>query len=295
MKNITLLDSSGQAFLSRQLEFIKSKTYDVVRQDLVARNFIPVSNEAPEGVDTITYRTYDTVGAAVIISDYADDLPRADVFAAETTVNARPVGSSFGYSVDEILKSQFTGIPLEQRKANAVAEAFETKIDEIAWNGDVTYNLLGLLNHPNIPTKASITTAGWVGASAEEVIQDTNELIGTVRAATRMKERPSVLLVPVLAYNYISGTPRSTQSDTTIMSFVLQNVVGIERIEPINELTDSAILFDSNPDKLQMEVVKELEFLAPQEDGLQIVVPAWGKTAGTNVYYPLSAIYLTGV
>jgi len=293
--SITILDSAGQAFFARQLEHIKSKSYDVVRQDLVARQFIPVSNEAPEGVSSITYRTYDSVGAAIIISSYADDLPRADVFGKETIVQARSIGSSFGYNRDEILQSQLTGVPLDQRRANAVSEAFETKVDDIAWNGDAKFNLIGLLNHPNVPVKTSITASGWVGESADLIIQDVNELMGQVRTTTKMKESPQTLLVPVAVFNYISGTPRNTNSDTTIMSFMLQNVVGISQIAPINELSDSAFLYDKNPDKLQMEVIKELEFLPPQESGLELVVPAWGKTAGTNVYYPLSAIRLFGV
>lgn len=295
MHNITILDSSGQAFFARQLEYVKSKSYDVVYQDLMARSSIPVSNEAPEGASTITYNTYDMVGAAVIINSYADDLPRADIFGKETTVKARAIGSSFGYNRNEILESQLTGMPLDQRRANAVQEAYERKVDNIAWFGDTQNGLIGFLTNPNIPTKASIVVGGWVGGLPDDIIQDLNELMGTVRATTKMKEQPQTLKVPVLAYNYISGTPRASNSDTTILQFVLQNVQGLAAIEPLNELTDTALLYDKNPDKLQMEILKEIEFLPPQERGLELLVPAWGKMAGVNVYYPLSAIILTGV
>jgi len=292
--SITILDSAGQAFFARQLEHVKSKSYDVVRQDLMARNYIPVSNEAPEGTSSITYRTYDMVGAAVIINSYADDLPRADVFGKETIIPARGIGSSFGYSRDEILQSKMTGLPLDQRRANAVAEAFETKVDDIAWNGSAVDGLIGFLNHPNIPEIAN-TIGTWIGAAPDDIIEEVNTVMGTVRSTTRMKEQPQTLLVPVLVYNYISGTPRASNSDTTILQFILQNVVGLSEVAPINELTVDAMLYDKNPDKLQMEMVKELEFLPAQERGLELIVPAWGKTAGTNVYYPLSAIKITGV
>ena len=295
MQGITILDSAGQAFFARQLEFIKAKSYDVVRQDLEARNMIPVSQEAPEGTSTITYRTYDAVGEAVIINAYSDDLPRADIIGSETIIPVRSIGSSFAYNRDEIVQSQLTGISLDQRRANTVSEAFEVKVDNIAWNGDAPSGLIGFLNHPNIPIKASITPGGWVGETPDLIIQDVNELMGTVRSSTLKKENPQTLLVPVLVYNYISGTPRASLSDTTILTFILQNVVGLSAIEPINELTNSAILYDKNPDKLQLEMVKELEFLPPQERGLELIVPAWGKTAGVNVYYPLSAMTLTGV
>ena len=292
--SITILDSAGQAFFARQLEHVKAKSYDVVRQDLMARNYIPVSNEAPEGTSSITYRIYDMVGAAVIINSYADDLPRADVFGKETIIPARGIGSSFGYSRDEILQSKMTGLPLDQRRANAVSEAFETKVDDIAWNGSAVDGLLGFLNHPNIPEIAN-SIGTWIGAAPDDIIEEVNTVMGTVRATTRMKEQPQTLLVPVLVYNYISGTPRASNSDTTILQFILQNVVGLSEVAPINELTADAMLYDKNPDKLQLEMVKEIEFLPAQERGLELIVPAWGKTAGTNVYYPLSAIKITGV
>ncbi len=295
MKNVTILDSAGQAFFARQLEHIKSKSYDVVRQDLEARNFIPVSNEAPEGTSSITYRTYDMVGMAIIINSYADDLPRADIFGKETTIPARGIGSSFGYNRDEILQSQLTGLPLDQRRANAVVEAFEVKVDDIAWNGSPTDGLPGFLTNPNIPTKASITAGGWDGETPDVIIQDVSDMVGQVRLTTRKKEKPQTLLLPILAYNYISSTPRSSISETTILEFIMQKIKGITEIEGINELTNTAMFYDKNPDKLQLEMVKEIEFLPPQERGLELLVPAWGKTAGTNVYYPFSALTLTGV
>ena len=73
------LDADGAVFFQRQLEHIKARSYDVRYAELKARTLFPVSNEGGPGVTTITYRTYDQVGAAKIINAYADDLPRADV------------------------------------------------------------------------------------------------------------------------------------------------------------------------------------------------------------------------
>ena len=76
-----MLDADGAVFFQRQLEHIKSKSYDVLYADLIARTLFPVSNEGGMGVTSITYRTYDQIGSAKIISAYADDLPRADEFS----------------------------------------------------------------------------------------------------------------------------------------------------------------------------------------------------------------------
>ena len=295
-RNITILDNTGQAFFARQLEHIKAKSYDVQYADLIARELFPVSNEASEGVDTITYRTYDTVGSARIINAYADDLPRADVFGKETTIPVRAVGSSFGYNRNEILQAQLTGQSLDQRRSNAVMRAWEEVVDEVAWSGSATHGLIGFLNHPNVPSLASATGASfWAGSSADAIIADVNNAFGKVRADTKMKENPNTLLLPVLEYNRISATPRASNSDTTILQFMLQNVIGLQEVRPVNELTTDAVIYDKNPDKLQLEIPKELEYLPPQERGLELIVPAWGKVGGVNIYYPLSVLKLTDI
>ena len=294
-KNITILDDSGNIFFARQLEHIKAKSYDVQYADLVARSLFPVSNEAPEGVDIITYRTYDMVGAARIINSYADDLPRADVFGSETIRQVRAVGTSIGYSRNEILQSQMTGLPLDQRRANACQRAWEETVDDIAWNGAADHNLIGFLTHPNIPSLASGVVGGWIAATPDEIIADITTAFGKVRADTKMKENPNTMLLPVLLFNHISSTPRASNSDTTILKFVLDNVVGLNEIHPVNELLTDMFIYDKNPDKLQLEIPKELEFFPPQEVGLELKVPAWGKTAGVNIYYPLSVLKITDV
>lgn len=294
MRNVTIIDSSSQIYFARELEFIKAKSYDVQHQDLEARMHLPVSSEAPEGSATITYQTYDMIGAAKIINAYADDLPRADVYGKETTIPVRAIGSSFGYNRDEILQAQMAGKPLDQRRANAVQRAWEEVVDEIAWNGDAASGLLGFLNHPNVPTLASTTTSGWIAATADEIIKDVNTMVAQMVKTTRKKERPNTLLLPVDVELHISGTPRSPQSDVTIREMLLR-IKYIDNIESINELTNEARLYNKNPDKLQLEIVKELEFLPPQERGLELIVPAFGKTGGTNIYFPISILKTTGV
>ena len=295
MQNITILDSSSQVFFARQLEHVKAKSYDVQHADLVARQLFPVTGEAGPAVDTITYTTYDMVGSARIISHYADDLPRADVYGRETTIPVRSVGTSFGYNRNEILQAQLVGSPLDQRRANAAQRAWEEVVDDIAWNGSAKDGLIGILTHPNIPTFASTTAGGWLADTPDNIIADCNALVAQMAVSTKMKETPDTLLLPIAEYNHINGTPRASNSDTTIMQFILQNVEGISIIKKVNELTGSGLLYANNNDKLELEIPKELEFLPPQERGLELLVPAWGKTAGVNIYYPLSLLKISGI
>ena len=83
-KQIAHFDSNESMFLQRQLDYIKTQTYDIKYAELKARKLIPVSSEADPGAEKIFYRSYDQSGIAKIIANYADDLPRASLSQAKT-------------------------------------------------------------------------------------------------------------------------------------------------------------------------------------------------------------------
>ena len=94
-------DSAEDAavFFARELDYIKSQTYDRLYPEFTALTLFPVTHEVPEGAETVTYYSYDKTGMAKIISNYATDLPRVDVKGEPTTVPVKSIGDSYGYSV----------------------------------------------------------------------------------------------------------------------------------------------------------------------------------------------------
>lgn len=303
------LDQDTSVFFARELEHIKAKSYDVQYQDLFARQLFPTDNSAGAYARTITYRTYDRVGMAKIISSYAKDLPRADIAGFETTSPVRVIGLSFAYNVDEILASNQTGRSLEQRRANAVQRGTEESFDRIAFFGDTASNLPGFLTNPNIPTGSVVDPGSgteWVNKTPQQILDDVNALFSSIVTNTLQKERPNTLLLPTNQWNDIVFRPRSeSNSDMTVAQFIVKNspyIASMEDIISIPDLigagtagVDLMVAYDRNPDKLTMEIPLELQFLAPQEVGLEIQVPAWAKTGGVIVYYPLSARFAEGI
>lgn len=304
------LDADGAFFFQRQLEYVKSKSYDVRYADLVARSLFPVSNEGGAGITSITYRTYDQVGSAKIINAYADDLPRADVKGKETTIPVRSVGTSFGYNLDEIQSSQLTGAALDQRRANAARRAVEQVVNDVAFYGDAESGLPGLFSNPNIPTGSVVnggTGTEWVNKTPEQILFDINDLFNDIFETTKMVERGNTLLLPPAQWAYISATPRSSGTETTILQYLVKNSPFLSSeadVIPINECTaslnpllsaDAMIAYDRNPDKLQLEIPVELEMMPVQQKNLEFVVPGRSRIAGLNIYYPLSIAIATGI
>ena len=305
-----VMDADGAVFFQRQLEHIKARSYDVRYAELKARKLFPVSNEGGKGITSITYRTYDQVGAAKIINAYADDLPRADVAGKETVIPVRSVGISYGYNLDEIQSSQLTGAALDQRRANAARRSNEQVVNDVAFFGDATSGLPGLFSNPNIPTGAVVNPGSgteFVNKTPDQILFDINDLFADIFETTKMVEQGNTLLLPPAQWSYIMSTPRASNSDTTIAQFVASNspyLTAVDDIIPVNECaaannpllsTDAMVAYDRNPDKLQLEIPVELEMLAVQQKNLEFVVPGRSRLAGLNIYYPLSLAIGTGI
>lgn len=308
--NHGLLDADGAFFFQRQLEHIKARSYDVRYPQLKARSLFPVSNEGGPGITSITYRTYDQAGAAKIINAYADDLPRADVAGKENNTPVRSIGISYAYNTDEIAASQLTGAALDQRRADAARKSIEQVINNVAFFGDAESGLPGLFSNPNIPTGAVVNPGSgteWINKTPDQVLFDVNDLFADIFEITKMAERGNTLLIPRNQWSYISSTPRSANSDTTILQYLVQNspyLNSVEDIIPVNECaaannpllaSDAMVAYDRSPDKMQLEIPVELEMLPVQQKNLEMVVPGRSRFGGLNIYYPLSIAIATGI
>jgi len=307
--NVGFIDADGGVFFQRQLEHIKARSYDVRYAELKARELFPVSNDGGAGITTITYRTYDQAGAAAIINAYAADLPRADVAGKETTIPVRSIGSSYGYNLDELKSSQMSGAALDQRRANSSRRAVEQTINRVAFGGDAESGLTGLFDNPNIPIGA-VPDGGsgteFVNKTPDQILFDINNLFSDVFENTKMVERANTLLLPPAQWSYIMTTPRASNSDTTIAAYVAANspfLTGLESIIAVNECEAAnnvlaknvMVAYDRNPDKLQLEIPVEQEFLPVQQKNLEFIIPSRARLGGLNIYYPLSLAMATEI
>ena len=75
------------------------------------RDILPVSGEISNGATEWTYRQFDELGKAALISDMAADFPSVDVQGAEKTNKILSFGTSYHYSVQELRQAAFGGMP----------------------------------------------------------------------------------------------------------------------------------------------------------------------------------------
>lgn len=304
----TLLDADESIFFARELEHVKSKSYDKKYPQLKARSLFPVSMDAGAGAETITYEQYDAVGLAKVISSYADDLPRADVKGKQFTSIVKSLGSSFGYSVQEIRAAQMADKPLAQRKADAAKKAILTKEDQIAFSGDTVNNIVGFLSNPNIPLvvlaadgTGSATT--FASKSPDKILRDLNKVVNSIVELTKEVEIPDTLLLPTEQYNLLKTTPYSSYNEgKSILKLFLENQDYIKNVFSVPRLkgagaasSDRMAVYRRDPEALTLEIPQDFEMLEEQARGLEYVTPCHSRIGGVIVYYPLSIAFADGI
>ena len=294
----THLDADESAVFERQLEHVKSKTYDKKFTNLKARSIIPASFEADPADETIKYEQFDQVGMAKIVRDYSTDFRSADVKAKEFRSPVKSLGSAYQYSVQEVRVASRTGKSLVQRKANAAKRAVMQAENKIAYFGDADHGLQGFFNNPNVPVVVLPHAGAWSGLTADQILANLSAVANNPINVSNGVETPNTLLLPIAEYTEIADRARSATSDTTILQYFLTNNPFIQSVEWLEELKDGGgvgvkrmIAYNRDPDSLTLEIPQDFEQFPVQEKGLAFKVPVHQRIGGVLWYYPLSATY----
>lgn len=301
------LDANETVFFEKELEFVKSKTYDAKLPELKGLALIPVSTEAGPGANSITFKRYKGVGFAKVIADYAKDFPRVDVFGEEESVKVKGIGDSYGYSIPEIRASQRAGKQLDQRRATMARRAHDELINSMSLKSNSAYGTNGLIDYPGIsevtlPNDGTGSAKTFASKTPDQIVRDIQSLIDSAMISTSAREIPDTLLLPIAQYNAIATRRMGTNNDTTILKYILDNNPYIKKIDWLAELkgagasnTDRAMVGIFDADHITLEVPQPFEQFEAQHEGMEYTIPCHSECAGTIIYYPLAFVYADGI
>ena len=305
--NPVKLDAQESVFFTRELEYVKARTYDMKHRNLKAFELFPVSFEAPSGSTQITFRKYTDIGFAKIVQDYAKDFPRVDIYGEEETIKVRALGASYGYSIPEIRRSMIAGKQLDVRRASAARKAIDTLMNKLAFEGDSDFNIQGFINYPGIteytvPNDGTGTSKLWTTKSADLIVRDLAGLVNAVVSTTNEVELPNTLILPVARYLLIANTRMGDGSDKSILRFFLDNNPHIDQIVAVPELagagvgaTNRMMAYVRDEEHVTLEIPQAFEQLPEEQKGMEFSVACHAETAGVVVYYPMSVAYGDGI
>jgi len=327
-QGILVGDDAG-IFFQRQLEYIQAQSYDVLYPDLMAREVFALNTEGGEGINSITYRSYDKRGETAIIAGKATDLPRGDIDGKEYTISVRTLGNAYGYSRQELAASRLTGLPLEQRKVDATRRSYEEKVNQLVWFGDAQTSLNGLFggvaDGPWSTCTVSDVAAAAGGSNAtewgvdktpDEVIADLTSAVAKMYVDTKKLFRPSTILISVEKKMFLMNTPRSIHSDVSIMDWFCANNMFINspsQFQDINELAgiypatiggafdatgasvEGFTVVAESADNMRIREPFPYVHLPVQYKGLEFEVNCYGRFAGLELIRPAAVQHFINV
>jgi hypothetical protein len=299
-------DADG-IFLARELDYVKAQAYDIKYTRLSGMQVVPVVTDTPNWAETITYSMWDQVGMAKIVSNYADDLPRVDVFGREYSTRVKTIGDAYGYNLQEIEAARGTGKPLDSMKSRVARNVMDRKLNKIIWTGEANSDLQGALTHPNIGHKAVAAGAGggtsWDGKTGMEMYTDLASAVRGVPAQSGEVHKVNRIVLPGGRLTLLQTTFIAIQggSAMTVFAAFQQNFPGVTFTEA-EELkgtaagnTSSMFVGEFSAENMAHEFVQPFRQLPPQARNLEWVINCLTRTGGVVVRFPLAFSIVEGI
>lgn len=296
------LDANETAFLTRQVEFVRAKTFEVKTLSLLSRGFVQLATDIPPWANHVVEVTLDGSGRARVISNGGEDFPRTDVVASESTYKVVSIGASYAWTLMDLRQALATGVPLSERKAARARRAIDAAIDEVIATGALasvgqSFGASGLINASSVPV--TVMSAGsWAAATADAIIADMVKLIQAPGIATgEVFPANRVLLAPE-KYDFLATKARSATSDTTILEF-LQRTNKQVTFEKFNRLSaagaggvnDRTIAYNDSAEVVEAVVPQEFEQLPPQVVNLETLTLCHARAGGVIWHHNKGATY----
>ena len=310
--------ANATMFLTRQLEYVRSKVVDVKYAPLKILEYIPLATDVPADVDSYVFFVYDSTGKAVIVQPDTKQLPRVETNAKELGGRVVSLGESYGWTLTELRQAARLNVPLTEKKAAAARRAMNASIDELCSFGYLgvspkgpkqTGEVGGFVNNALItPAKAS---DNWlsVGTPVDplKISAAINAATGFVFSNTKQIWTVDTWLMATSLYTKIATTPMvlgTTALNVTVLEYIMSNNPWIKNAEPWWRLdgagTDGStysgyhrnIFYKRDPEVLEAVVPIDFEQMPAEQKALQFEVACHARCGGVKVYQPGAIFYL---
>ena len=311
-------DAADSVAFARQLDEVRSRTFDVLYPQLKRNQFIPNVPIDPAS-ETVTYRQFDQTGEAKLVQDYAHDFPNVEVAGAEFIRKVIAYGDSYQYSIQDLRASRKADFALDAKKAMAARQAIERKLEKLCALGEASaltnaqIPIYGFCNHPNINLMTgagqsqggSDLTGSWDSASTtvQQILDDLNKMQKKIVDQTQGEFLPDTLVLDLPVYTALATRQRSTVfTDDSILQYILKQSPWLKSIDfwvylktGATGSKSAALLYKKDPMVLEQRVAVEFEQFAPQPEGMTLKVHCHARHGGVVIPYPLAVLRADGL
>lgn len=305
----------AMSFLVQQATLIEPQVYAMRYQDIQYPQLMPVDTSAPEWINSVTYFSLDSVGQANWFNGGAQDVPHAELLREkfETSVSMAAIG--YRYNLEELGKAQLLGMNLTTEKANAARRASEEFIDRIAFVGDPSKGMLGLVNQTGVtastaPADGTGSATTFASKTPDQVLRDINAALTGIFTGTLGAEIADTLLLPYSVLLDLSTRRIDAVNQTTILEWVERNNIYTRTTgQPLTirglfgyldtagaSSTRRMIAYRRSPEVLKMHMPMPFRFMPVWQVGpVLFEVPGLFRLGGVDVRRPAAVRYLDGV
>ncbi|HEE0093338.1 TPA: DUF2184 domain-containing protein [Citrobacter braakii] len=271
-----------------------SMSKDVYMEEMPAPVALTMFEQEPgvnEGSKWVGYRMYSAYGMAKIMAAFGTDMPMMSAKGREYFAQMYTYGLGYGYTYDDVLSAAMSGTPLDNILALNTREAHERTISNFIWRGNKEYNVIGFIEHPNIPNVA--VQGNWATADGDKICDDVSAIIAAVNS-TKIYE-VNEFNMPSKAWARIQGL-RLSGTLGTVLSFLRTSYPEIT-FRKNSDLDDDGICIALMNNRRHFAQATPILFrqLPVQRSGLDLSIPCLSKSAGVIVRAPLAAAKSTKV
>lgn len=303
---------ASQSFVLSQITHVEQQMWEVKYPDITYQSLVPVDTTANPWSKSITFFSMDGRGKAEWFNSAARDVPLVGLNREqfESAVHMAAIG--YDWHIEEINQARMLGQNLQNDKAKLARRAYEEKCESVAFLGDTTKGLTGLINastpaRADVPDGAS-TDPQWSTKTPDEILADVNAAITGVWITTKTVAMADTMLLPLAQYALIATKRIDAHASTTILSWIEQNniytkVTGQKlTIRAMRQLagagnsgTDRMVVYRRSPEVLKMHIPMPLQFLAPQQEIYRWLVPGMFRIGGTDIRLPSEIRYYDSI
>jgi hypothetical protein len=311
-------DANETAYVAQALTAAGIAAVHRIYAGITFRQLAPLQEGIGPGADTYTWQEYDLAGMAKIVANYAKDLPNVAEFVNTNTGIIRTIADAFEYTKQDlrrVIEARRQGRQAEILDVDKISRArqmIERKKDVVAYLGDTTYNLPGILKNANV-TVVTASTPGsgssklWTGVdkTGAEILKDLRTLVSTIEVQSQgnftLDGPTGTVVIPIEEYAAIRTKPLvgSTENQITVWKQFALEYPTIEVIRTVRaKLANAAnngpriMAYQRDPEVLRMVEPLDFEADAPQRDGLTFKVPCDSRFGGIFIKQPLAAVYM---
>jgi hypothetical protein len=298
------LDSDDTAFLTRQIEVVRSTVLEVRHADLLSRRFIPTATDLPSWATFAVQIVYDDAGQARVVANGADDIPAVDVKVSEQTFSIASIAAKYGFSVMDLRQALGTGVPLQDRKARTCRRVVDTAIDELLATGKLAsanqnaLGMAGFLNHSEVPTIALLTDGFYKPATTgDQMLSDLNVLARAPRIASNQIFPATNMILSQGVFDVVSTKPRGTGTDKSVLEvFQAQHpeiTVDVwHRCDiQVDSTHDKLVAYHKSPEVVEAIVTQEFEQLPPQYINMRTEINCHARCGGVRLHQAKGMAY----